>query len=345
MVHQRFDEFIEVAFDEVGEVVERQLDAVVGDAVLREIVGADFFAAFARADLVFADGGVFGVFLGDLAFEQARAQHGQGARPVFYLRAFVGAAHDESAGLVNDLHGGVGGVHALTALAGRAADVDLDLVGLDLDVHLLGLGQHGDGGGAGVDAPLRLRGGHALDAVDAALVFEPLENIRAGHFKNDFLEPAEVGRTGIHRLDFPAHGFAVAAIHAVKVGGEEGGFRATRAGADFDDGIARVRRVGRHKVALDGEREAFVVGFEAGDILFGQLRHLGIGQFRGEQRAVFREVGSGLEIGVAGGDEFLQARVFAGKLLRALRIVESLRVAQGGFNFREAAGEFFDVGA
>jgi hypothetical protein len=47
-------------------VVERQFDPVIGDAVLREIVGADLFAAFAGADLVFAVGGILCVLLATL---------------------------------------------------------------------------------------------------------------------------------------------------------------------------------------------------------------------------------------------------------------------------------------
>ena len=64
---------------------------------------------------------------------------------VLLLRTLVGAANNQAAGLVHDLHGGIGGVHALAALAGGAADVDLDFVGLDFDVHFLRLGQHGHG--------------------------------------------------------------------------------------------------------------------------------------------------------------------------------------------------------
>ncbi len=37
----------EFAVHDFGQLVERQADAVIGDAVLREIVGADFFGAVA----------------------------------------------------------------------------------------------------------------------------------------------------------------------------------------------------------------------------------------------------------------------------------------------------------
>ena len=49
-----FDEFVDDVVDAAvhggGEVAARVVDAVVGDAILREVVGADFFAAIASAD-------------------------------------------------------------------------------------------------------------------------------------------------------------------------------------------------------------------------------------------------------------------------------------------------------
>ncbi len=65
MRHQRLDERVEVAVNEICQIVERDFDAMIRDTVLRKIVGADFLAAFAGADLVFAVRGVFCVFLGD----------------------------------------------------------------------------------------------------------------------------------------------------------------------------------------------------------------------------------------------------------------------------------------
>ena len=55
---------------------------------------------------------------------------------------------------------------------GRAVDVDLRGRSGRPDVDVLGLGQHRDGRGRGVDAPLGLGRRHALDAVRAALELE-----------------------------------------------------------------------------------------------------------------------------------------------------------------------------
>src|SRR5207247_5298337 len=116
----------------------------------------------------------------------------------------------------NGLHGGMRRVNALAAGAAGAADGDVQFLGLDLDVDLLGLGQHGDGGGAGVDAALRFGRRHALDAVNAPLVFEALVNIGAAHAEDDFLEAAEIGGTRIHGFDLPALHFGVAGVHPIE---------------------------------------------------------------------------------------------------------------------------------
>ena len=140
---------------------------------------------------------------------------------------------------------GIRRIHTLTARAGCAANGDFQFLRLDFHVHFLRFGQHGNGAGAGVNAALRLGGRHALNTMHAALIFEPLENIRAGDRKNNFLEPAEIGRAGVHCFDLPIARLGVMRIHPVKIRSKQRGFPSTGAGADFDDGIARIRRVRR----------------------------------------------------------------------------------------------------
>ena len=56
---------------------------------------------------------------------------------------------------------------------------------------LLGLRQHGDRGGGGVDAPLRLGGRHALHPVHAGLAPQQAVRVRAAHSDDRFLDAAE----------------------------------------------------------------------------------------------------------------------------------------------------------
>jgi len=60
---QRPDQFPEIAVDHAVQIVKRQADAMIGHAVLREIVGADFFFAPAGTDLAAALRAVFLRFL------------------------------------------------------------------------------------------------------------------------------------------------------------------------------------------------------------------------------------------------------------------------------------------
>ena len=58
---QGVDHRSEVAGQDIVELVERQVDAVIGEAVLGKVVGADPLAAVARADLRLAFAGPLGV--------------------------------------------------------------------------------------------------------------------------------------------------------------------------------------------------------------------------------------------------------------------------------------------
>src|SRR5713101_4860451 len=99
--------------------MERQANAVIGYAVLREIVGADFFGAVAGLDLAAALSGKRGLALFLLLFVEARAKNAHSFGAIFYLRLFVLLRHDQAAGDVRDAHGGISRVDGLAARAGR----------------------------------------------------------------------------------------------------------------------------------------------------------------------------------------------------------------------------------
>src|SRR5713101_974943 len=114
--------------------MKRQADAVIGDAVLREIVGADFLGGVAGFDLTAALGGKRGLALFLLLFVEARAKNADGFRAILDLRFFVLLRNDETAGNVRNAYGGIGGVDGLAAGAGRAEGVNAQIFGFDLDI-------------------------------------------------------------------------------------------------------------------------------------------------------------------------------------------------------------------
>ncbi len=122
---QRFDHLVErLARQDPVQLVERQIDAMVGDAPLREIVGADPLRAVAATDL---DAPVLGtrvllrLALGVL---EAGAQNLHRLRPVLVLRFLVLAGHDDAARHMGDANRTIGGVHVLSAGALGTVGVD-----------------------------------------------------------------------------------------------------------------------------------------------------------------------------------------------------------------------------
>ena len=160
---------LQVAVEHLVEVVGLVAGAVVGDAVLREVVGADPLGAVDGADLAAAGvaGGGVGLLLG--GGQQPGAQDAHRLLLVLQLALLVLAADHDPGRDVGDADRGVGGVDALAARAAAAEDVDAQVVLVDRHVDLLGLGQHQDAGRAGVHPALRLGDRHPLHAVHAAL--------------------------------------------------------------------------------------------------------------------------------------------------------------------------------
>src|SRR5205085_9628680 len=136
---------------------------MVGNAPLREIIGADALAAIAGADLLLALGRASGIDALLLRVVDARAQDVHGGGAVLVLRAAVLHHHHDAGRDVGDADCRFRLVDVLAAGAARAHGLDPQVLVLDVDVDILDLGQHGDGCGRGVDTPLRLGVWHALD--------------------------------------------------------------------------------------------------------------------------------------------------------------------------------------
>jgi len=75
LVHQRHDQIVEVAFEDFCEFIQLDIDAMVRDAPLRKIIGANPFGPIAAADETAAQCGSLGFPPRDLrVFELCREQ-------------------------------------------------------------------------------------------------------------------------------------------------------------------------------------------------------------------------------------------------------------------------------
>ena len=185
-----------------------------------------------------------------------------------------------------------------------------------------------------MDAALRFGRGHALHAMDAALVTQFPENRFAGDFENRFLQPAELGRTGFEVFDLKPGRFRVAVVHPVKIGGENSGLAAAGAGANFHDRVAIVGFIGRQKRDLDLEFQIGDAFFERRDFFLRHLREIGV-RGGGEFAIVFQLPARGYEL-LPFREQLLDRGMLAHGIARLLPVVEKVRIGDLAFQLLEA---------
>lgn len=180
-----FDNIFDIAVHGGGDIAAVVVDTVIGDAVLREVVGADFFAAVPCSDEGFAGVRSVGAVLGNLTLEEAATENRHGLDTVLLLGTLILHGNHDTGRKVGDADGGVGGVDTLAAMATGAIDIDAKILGVNLEIVFLGLWEDGNSGGTSVDAALALCYRDALDTVDAAFKLEFAIWLVARYAEND----------------------------------------------------------------------------------------------------------------------------------------------------------------
>lgn len=123
-LEQLVDQLVEIPLHDLVESVQGQVDAVVRDATLREIIGANPLAAIPAANQSPSLRGTGFVRFPLLVFEQPRAKHPHRLRLVLVLALLVLALDDDSGRQVCDADGTLGLVDLLAArAAGRIVSI------------------------------------------------------------------------------------------------------------------------------------------------------------------------------------------------------------------------------
>src|SRR5690242_4219470 len=175
-------------------------DAMIGHAVLREVIRANFLAAVTGADHAAALGSDFLLLLFELDFVQARAKHSLRFGAVLDLGLLVLAGNDQPSGNMSEAHGRISGVHALPARPRGTKSIDAHVFGIELDLDFIGFGEHGYRNRRSVDATLLLGFRHSLHAMHAAFILELTINSISAYQRGDVLNPAR--RRFAHRSHF-----------------------------------------------------------------------------------------------------------------------------------------------
>src|SRR5262245_47891076 len=96
------EQLADVAFEHVVELMSREVDAMVGDAALREVIRANLFGSFAGAHLAAPILGDRVLLFLHLHFIETRAQHFHRLRAILDLRLLILLRHDDAGGDVRE---------------------------------------------------------------------------------------------------------------------------------------------------------------------------------------------------------------------------------------------------
>src|SRR5688500_18048431 len=307
---QRAGDLPQVAVHDRVDPVQREVDAMVGDAPLREVVGADAVGTIAGADEALPLARLLRVRLALLLVLDARGEHTPGLLAVLVLAPRVLALDHDAGRKVGEAHRRVGLVHVLATCSARAVGVHAHVGGVDFHVGRLGLRHHRHGGRRRVDAPLGLGGRHALHAVPAGLELELRIGTCADHARDHLLVATGVARALRDDLDLPAVPLGEARVHPQKVAREERAFVPARAGADLEEEVLLVVGIARQQHALQVLLERGGAAPALAQLLLGEGTHARVARHLLGGRDV--------RLGAAPSPERFDHRLDLGALLREL---------------------------
>src|SRR5579871_164638 len=273
---ERVDDLVHLAIHHEIELMEGESDAVVGDAVLREVVGADLLAAVAGAYHAAAFSAERGLLLLEFDFVETGAQHALRLGTILDLRLLILAGDHQPSGKVSDANRRVGGVYRLPAWTRGTERIDANVLGLELDFDVVRYGQHRHRDGGSVHASLLFGDRHPLHAMHAAFVAQLAVNLVAAHQGDDFLQAAHRGLAAGRDFDLPVLRLRIARVHAENLVREQRGFVAAGTGTDFEHNVLLVERIARQHEDLQFFLNLGELRLQVCDLFLSHFAKLGI---------------------------------------------------------------------
>src|ERR1019366_106905 len=145
---------------------------MVGEAVLRKIVGADLLRTVARAHHLLAFFRQRVLLLLHFDFVQTRAQNAHAFFAVLDLRLLILTADHRVRRNVRDPDRRISRIHRLPARPRRTKCIDAQILGFDLDVDFFRFRQHRHRDRRRMHSTLLLGRRHALHAMHATLILQ-----------------------------------------------------------------------------------------------------------------------------------------------------------------------------
>ena len=339
---ERVQQLVQRAIHDLLELVQCQIDAMVGDAALRKIVGSDALGAVAAAHLQAPRLGLGGLLLLLLGGEQTCLQQGHGARAVLVLRALILTLDDDAAGQMGDADGGIGLVDVLASGTGGAKGIDPQVSRVQVDFFdLILFRKNRDRDRGGVDATLGFGVRDSLHAVRSGFEFQSREGASARDARDDLLVPSVLAGALAQDLYGEPFGLRIAGIHAQQVTGENRGLIAPGAGADLQEQVLLIARILRNEqlaqLAFLGADGAFdpddLLGPQGSHARIGVRQHLArSGQIALQAMVAAEALGEGLE-----------ARVLHGQVPKLLGTAGNLGGRKQPADFFEPVGHLLQA--
>src|SRR3954467_1665493 len=196
---------------------------MVRDAVLWKIVGSDLFLAPACADLSAPLRTILLRFLPLPTLQKARSKNTQRLLLVLQLTSGVLASNDRASWYVHHLDRRVGSIHSLATGPSRTRNFDPEVVRFQFDVYFFGFRQNCHGRCRRVDSSLCFSRRNSLHAVNTAFEAKFPKHGFTGNLKNDFLQTAQLGRTGFENLGVQSGCLGITIVESIRISASAGG--------------------------------------------------------------------------------------------------------------------------
>src|SRR6266436_7925269 len=145
---------------------------------------------------------------------------------------------------MRDAHCRVGSIHTLATVPGGAIDIDANIAVFDLDSNIvIGFWKNDYLGCGGMDAPVGLGNGNALDAMGTAFVFQAPISALASDEKRDVFDSPLRGFVAIQDFNLPVPVISITAVHAEEFCCKKRRFFATGSRLDGDDSIFLIHNI------------------------------------------------------------------------------------------------------
>ena len=252
-------------------------DAVIGDAVLWTVVGANLFTPVASANQRLSRNGVCAALSLLFSGEKAAAQDRHPFLFIAQLAALVLHLHHRAARDVRDAHRRVSGVDPLSSVSGCALNINTNVTFRDHKVDRLSNGEHDHRCGARVNAPRGFGCGDALNAMHSRLPLEGGPCARSAHFSHRFAHATECRLAQAVHLHLPAASLRVAKIAAEEFTGEDPRLITARRRTHFNQHILAIVRIRVEQECGESLNQVSFDRLGGGALRRGEAAHLSIG--------------------------------------------------------------------